>query len=186
MSPPASHRGRRDPLLERILAEDELRALEADEKYAVIRYAHDFRVTGWSRGATLLFGWTAEEALARGAAELINLPATAQEQQKIDDLRRELLETGEVRIGPGVNFYAKDGRPVLLDAHVFATEDGYVGVMTGRLSGGRGKWRQVNLRLPDDLLNAIESLRGDMPRERFLRMVIATYVETTTRKEPPG
>lgn len=163
--------------------EDEIRAFESDDSCAVVRHDRDFRVTGWSRGATLLFGWTTEEALGRRAAELINLPATGPEQEKIRALRRRLLETGELRHTD--IWYAKDARAVVVDAHVFATPDGFVGVMRGRRlpapSEGRPKLRQINLRLSEELLAAIEALRGDLPRERFLRTVIESYVEAAKR-----
>jgi len=159
--------------------------LERDDSYAVVRYDRDFGVTGWSRGATLLFGWTPSEALGRPAAELVNLPATAPEQAKVSDIRRRLIETGEVRETDV--WYAKNRRAVLVDAHIFATDGGFVGVMKGRPlpPDGRPKLRQINLRLSEDLIAVIENLRGEMPRERFLRMVITNYVEAAERGEAP-
>jgi PAS domain S-box-containing protein len=173
--------------MERAPTDDEIRALAGDDSYAVIFYNADFVLTGWSRGAALLFGWTAEEALGRTTAELINLPATAQEQAKVNDLRRRLRETGNVRHTG--TWYAKDGRAVLVYAHIFSTDDGFVGVMKGRQlqldDASRHKPRQINLRLPEELIAAIEDLRGDMPWERFLRMVITTYVEAAARGDTP-
>lgn len=166
--------------------EDELRALEADHSNAVVRYDRDFVVTGWSRGAALLFGWTTDEALGRAGAELVNMPATAQGQAKVEELRRQLLEAGEVHFNEIL--YAKDGVAVLLDAHVFLTDDSYVGVMKGRQAQfhaeSRPKLRQINLRLPEELIADIEDLRGMTPRDRFLRKVIASYVEEIKRGEP--
>lgn len=174
-------------LIGRLPTEDELRAFEGDDGYAVVRYDRDLFVTGWSRGASLLFGWTVEEAVGRATSDLVNLPATAQEQAKVSDLRRALRETGEVRHTD--TWYAKDGRAVLIDAHVFVTGDGFAGVMKGCQLGldpaRRPKLRQINLRVPEDLIAAIEVLRGDMPRERFLRTVITTYVEAAKRGERP-
>jgi len=168
--------------------EDEIRALEGDDSRAVIRYDAQFGVTGWSRGATLLFGWTRQEALGRTGGELINLPATAREQAKVDQLRRRLTTTGELRHTD--TWYAKDGRAVRVDAHIFATDAGFVAVMSGRQlqvdSGKRRKLRQINLRLPEDLIAAIEDLRGELPRERFLRMVITTYVDAVKRGQTPN
>jgi PAS domain S-box-containing protein len=151
----------------------------------VIRYASDLTVTGWSHGATLLFGWTHEEALGRRTAELINRPATTQEQAKVEELRTRLTQTGDLNHTD--TWYAKDGRAVLVKAHIFATDDGFVGVMSGRQldAGPRPKLRQINLRLTEDLIAAIEDLRGNMPRERFLRMLIASYVEAAKRDETP-
>jgi PAS domain-containing protein len=94
------------------------------------RYDADFCVTGWSRGAVLLFGWTAEEALGRTGTDLINLAVTAQEQAKLEDLRRRVRDTGDVQHTDV--WYAKHGRAVLAEAHIFASGSGFVGVMTGR------------------------------------------------------
>jgi PAS domain-containing protein len=172
---------------QRAPVEDNIRALEADERYAVVRYDADFCVTGWSRGAMLLFGWTAAEALGRTETDLINLAATAQEQAKLDDLRRRVRETGDVQHTDV--WYAKHGRAVLAEAHIFATGSGFVGVMTGRQlqldAGHRRKMRQINLRLPEEVIAVIEDLRADMPRERFLRMVITAYLEAAQRGETP-
>jgi len=161
----------------------ELQALESNG-HAVIRLRHDFVVIAWSRGASRLFGWTAEEAVGRRVSELINLAGTAAEQAKVEKLRRELLETGELRHTD--TWYAKD-RTVLVEAHLSATPDGFLGVMQGRqvrLDTERPpKLRQINLRLPEDLIEAIEAARGDMPRERFLRMVITSYLESADDRE---
>jgi hypothetical protein len=45
--------------------------------------------------------------------------------------------------------------------------------------------RQINLRLPEEMIAVIEDLRVDMPRERFLRMVITGYLEAAQRGEAP-
>ena len=178
-----------DPVvMDRVPTEDELRALEGDDGYAVVRYDADFRVTGWSRGAMLLFGWTAKEALGRTGGTLVNLPATEAEQAKVADLRRGLRETGDLRHTDV--WYSKHGRAVLVDAHIFAADSGFVGVMTGRRlqvdDGSRRKLRQINLRLPEGLIARIEEMRGTIPRERFLTMVLTSYVEAGDRGETPS
>jgi PAS domain-containing protein len=147
----------------------------------------DLTVIGWSPGAVDLLGPTARDAVGRPISEVVRV---GDPQLEVRNEAARLDRPGQWH-DRSVLVNRRD-ELVIVEATVITVRmDGiyYLGVWKPlredpRLRRGRrggGRMRQVNLRLPDELLGAIEQLRGNVPRDRFMRAILARAASVYAR-----
>jgi PAS domain S-box-containing protein len=98
---------------------------------AVLATDDQYNITVWNRGAEILYGWSAAEALGHKSNEIVRSDMTPEERSEI---LRELHESGEYH--SELTQYRKDGQPLSVDASIVSLYDGN-GKVTGLLSVNR-------------------------------------------------
>lgn len=84
-----------------------LRAHLANSPVGVIEWDGDLRITGWSKGAERIFGWTAQEAVGSVIGRDLKL-IHEDDAQEVEEVLGRLL-SGEEHIGVKNYNYRKDG-----------------------------------------------------------------------------
>jgi PAS domain S-box-containing protein len=116
-------------------ADEYMRLLDHVED-AVIEVDADFVVTAWSRGAELLYGWTAEEVLGRRVGGVIRFAMSDAQRAR---MRRRTAAEGRVRLDAVA--FRRDGTQVDVEAIAVAVRGA-----EGRLTGFLGIHRDIGER----------------------------------------
>jgi two-component system, cell cycle sensor histidine kinase and response regulator CckA len=144
---------------------------------AVIETGPDFHVTGWNRGAQTIYGWTAEEALGRGARELLRSELEDSERAR---MVREVDEQGHVLAL--VRQRTRAGELIEVEASVSALRDAE-GVITGYVCVSRDVTlrRRLEARLEETRdLELIARLAGGIAHDlNTLLTAILGYADLT-------
>jgi PAS domain S-box-containing protein len=169
--------------------------LDNVEDAVIATDAEDFLVTAWNRGAELLYGHTAQEALGRPARELATYPG---DETRLE-LERELLATGRTRI----EFTArrKDGTAVEVELIAAAVKDdrgeitGYLGIhrdITERrraeaaLGAADAKWKSILESITDEFIVFDEQWGYTHVNEAALRAINAALGTDLAREDLLG
>jgi len=98
---------------------------------AVIATDVKFYITAWNRAAERTYGWTAEEAMGRNAAEMMSSGLNDEQRTKAVERLKEGSTSRSERI-----HHRKDGQPIYVEANTIALTDER-GKMTGYVSVNR-------------------------------------------------
>jgi len=101
---------------------------------AVVALDEALVVKSWSKGAELIYGWPAAEAIGRTACSLFR-PDASEEEQRAFEARLAARETDRV-VAPHLR---KEGRPIVVEANYAALKDG-----DGRRTGFLAVCRDVS------------------------------------------
>lgn len=91
----------------------------------------NFIITYWNPAAERIFGWKAKEVIGKNTADVLQ---TDFEQEEREESIRQIQDTGFWK-GEVIQ-YAKDGRPIIIDASIMSIKD-QTGKVTGYVSANR-------------------------------------------------
>lgn len=148
-----------------------LRAHLANSPVGVIEWDGELRITGWSKGAERIFGWTADEAVGSVIGRDLAL-VHEDDEQEVDEVLGRLL-SGEEQIGVKNYNYRKDGAVICCEWYNSVLHDeGEGSVMSIALDVTRKESLEEELRSMAD-----RDPLTDLPNRRVFDRRIAAMME---------